>query len=366
MLEMDTAFPTFRRLLSFRNPFPNFLPRRTSRSQQRSLLRLILTATEKDIILSQLLDRWAKDESGVQRQRLHRLALLLHNGAALPDAVEEVRGVLGDEDVLGIRFGTQSGTLAASIRERLEQSDPALGYGSLPTRHLIMYLCLLGTVASAIITFWEIKIVPALNDIFREFDVGSPPKALIWSTAIANAVASYWYVIAAAVFAIWLLLFSRWPGRPIRLQITSRLFRPMRDLRIAEVLQKLSVATRAGRPLEGALSTLARYHFDPMLRHQLLFIRNELEQGANIWQSMGNVGLLNPQEVRVLESSERVGNRPWVLNQLAQLKKRRTTQRLANWSQLALPLVIILLGGFVLLQALSMFQSLLHIVYSLL
>jgi type II secretory pathway component PulF len=140
----------------------------------------------------------------------------------------------------------------------------------------------------------------------------------------------------------------------------------MRDLRIADVLQKLGVAIRAGRPLEGALSTLARYHFDPVLRHQLLFIRNELEQGANIWQSMRNVGLLNPQEMRVLESSERVGNRPWVLNQLAQLKKRRTTRRLANWSQLALPLVIILLGGFVLLQALSMFQSLFRIVYSLL
>jgi MSHA biogenesis protein MshG len=362
---MDTAFPTFRRLLSFQNPFPNLWPRGTSRTQQRSLLRLILTATEKDINLGRLVNRWAEDESGVQRQRLRRLALLLHDGAALPDAVEEVRGVLGDEDVLAIRFGAQSGTLAASIRDRLEQSDFALGSRSLPTRHLIMYLCLLGIVASIVITFWEIKIVPALNQIFQEFDIGSPPKALVWSTAIANAVTRYWYVAVAAVFAVWLLLFSRRLGRPIRLQITGRLFRPMRDLRIADVLQKLSVATRAGRPLEGALSTLARYHFDPVLRHQLLFIRNELEQGANIWHSMGNVGLLNPQEVRVLESSERVGNRPWVLNQLAQLKKRRTTQRVANWSQVVLPLIIVLLGGFVLLQALSMFQSLLQLVYSL-
>src|SRR3954471_5437768 len=112
---MDTAFPTFRRLLSFRNPFPNLLPRRTTRAQQRSLLRLILTATEKDIVLSRLLEQWGKDEMGVQRRRLHQLAFLLHEGTALPEAVEEVRGVLGDEDVLAIRFGSQSGTLAASI-----------------------------------------------------------------------------------------------------------------------------------------------------------------------------------------------------------------------------------------------------------
>jgi type II secretory pathway component PulF len=110
---------------------------------------------------------------------------------------------------------------------------------------------------------------------------------------------------------------------------------------------------------------LARYHFDPGLRNQLLFLRNEMEQGAEVWQSMAKLGLLSGPEVRALETAERVGNRPWVLNQLALLKKRRTMRRLAHWSEVVLPLVIVLMGGFVLFQALGVFRSLIDLVFSL-
>lgn len=362
---MDTMFPTFRRLIGTRWPFTAYWPRRTTGAQQRSLLRLIVTATEENLPLSELIEAWAADESGAQSKRLHRLAKLLRDGTRLPDAIEEVRGVLGDEDILAIRFGTQSGTLAATIRDTLDQPEPAFVYGSSRLRKSFVYLCVLTVVAIVIVTFLMIKIIPALRQIFREFDV-STPASLEWSVYLANIVADYWYLFVLAIVALWLLVFSSGPGRRLRLSISSRLFRPLRELRMAGVLQKLSVATQAGRPIPGALSTLARYHFDPALRHQLLIVRNEMEHGAEIWPSMGKLGLLSPPEVRVLETAERVGNRPWVLNQLALVKKRRTMRRFAHWSELALPAVTILVGGFVLLQALSVFESLIHILYSLL
>jgi type II secretory pathway component PulF len=362
---MDTLFPTFQRLFGTLMPFTPYWPWRATRAQQRSLLRLIATATEQNLPLSRLIDVWAADESGTQQNRLYRLARLLKEGRPLPDAIEEVRGVLGDEDILAIRFGAQSGTLAATIRDTLDQTDPALALGSSRFRKSLVYLGLLTVVAIAVVTFLMIKIIPALRQIFREFDI-SAPISLEWSVSLADTVADYWYLFALAVIALWFLVFSSGLGRRLRLSISSRLFRPLREMRIASVLQKLSVASRAGRPIAGALSTLARYHFDPTLRHQLLIVRNEMEHGAEIWQSMGKLGLLSPPEVRALDTAERVGNRPWVLNQLALLKKRSTERRLANWSELALPVIVILLGAFVLLQALSVFESLIHIVYSLL
>jgi type IV pilus assembly protein PilC len=362
---MVTMFPTFRRLTGIRAPFAPFWPWRTTRAQQQSLLRLIVAATEEDLPLSRLIDAWANDESGMQSNRLRRLAALLRDGTPLPEAIEEVRGVLGDEDVLAIRFGIQSGTLAATIRDTLDQPEAALGYGSPRFRKSIVYLCVVAVVAFAIVTFLMIKIVPDLRKIFQEFGI-SPPASLEWSVYLANMVADYWYLFVLAIIALWLLTLSSGPGRQLRLRMYSRLFRPLRELRMADVLQKLSVATQAGRPMAGALSTLARYHFDPTLRHQLLVVRNEMEQGADIWQSMGELGLLSVPEVRALETAERVGNRPWLLHQLAQVKKRRTARRFAHWSELALPIIIIALGAFVLLQALSVFESLLQIVYSLL
>src|SRR5262249_39642232 len=155
------------------------------------------------------------------------------------------------------------------------------------------------------------------------------------------------------------LTISSGVGRRWRRALLGRMFSPLRELRVADLLRKLSVTSRAGRPLAGAVSTLARYHFDPAIRHKLLVVRNDVEHGAEIWQSMGHMGLLTPPEVHLLETSERVGNRSWVLEQLAQLKRRSNVRRLGRWTELAVPLVVLVVGGFVLLQALSVFDSLL-------
>jgi type II secretory pathway component PulF len=145
----------------------------------------------------------------------------------------------------------------------------------------------------------------------------------------------------------------------------GRLFRSQRDIRSADVLRKLGVTTRAGRPVAGAMSTLARYHFDPITRHQLLFARNEIEQGADVWKSMATAGLLTPPEMRLLHTAERVGNRVWVLNQIAQAKSRRTARRAERWAKLALPLLVLTLGSVVLVQALTVFLPLTQLIYAL-
>lgn len=368
---MDTFFPTFRR---WGSNFPAgavirvFRRRGPVRAQQRSLLRLILAAHEEKLTLGQLgelVAAWSEDESGRQSFRLLRLAELLQAGTPLPNAIEQVRDILSDEDVLAIRFGFQSGTLSATIRDQLDQPVSPFEYGSLRVRNLFPYLTIVLIVSSFIVTFFMIKIVPVLRQIFAEFDIQAP-SSLAWNASVSSVVANYWFVFALGLLGLWLVVFMPWPGRRVRLWFTSNFFRPARDLRFASVLQNLSVAAKAGRPISGALSTLARYHFDPVLRNQLLFIRNELDHGASVWHSMGAVGLLSDPEMRALESSERVGDRVWVLQQLAQLKRRRTRWRFARWAELALPAIVLILGAFVLLQALSMFQGLLSIVYSLL
>jgi type II secretory pathway component PulF len=66
-----------------------------------------------------------------------------------------------------------------------------------------------------------------------------------------------------------------------------------------------------------------------------------------------------------MATADRVGNRPWVLRQLAQLKKRRTMRRFAHWSELALPAIILMIGAFVLFQALGVFTCLADLIEAL-
>jgi type II secretory pathway component PulF len=343
-----TTFPTFRRWLRSAWPW------RTTSAQRQSLLRLIAVAVEENLALRPLLEAWAEDERGIQRRRLRTLAQMLKTGTPLPDAVEAIPGVLSDEDVLAIRFGAQSGTLAATVRQTLENMpSPAVSRPS-RFRSAFDYFVAVVLIGSVIVTFIQIKIAPKLNLIIRDYRM-QPPVIVQWSWTIFDTLGSYWYLVALALFAFLWLTFSPRPGRLLRRTFLGRLLFPLRELRAADVLQQLGLATAAGRPITGALSTLARFHFDPTVRHKLLFVRNEVEQGADVWQSMATAGLVTQPEVRVLQSAEQIGNRPWALHQLAMGKKRRTSRRLDRLSEFVLPVLVIALGAFVLFQALAIF-----------
>jgi type II secretory pathway component PulF len=364
---MDSWFPTFQRLAQVRVelPLPTLTPLRSTAGQRRSLLRLIAIAMEENLPLAPLIEQWAADERGRQRYRLRRLAKLLQGGRSLSDAVEEIPGVLSDEEVLAIRFDAQSGTRTAAIRAMLAESPLDSASPRARARQILVYFCTVVPIAFVIITFLQLRIFPVFQKMLAEF--GMPqPEVIGWSIRLSNTLLSYWWLVGMVIFFVLWTSFSTRAGRFVRYSIMNRLIQPLRELHAAEVLQKLAVALQAGRPIPGALSTLARYHFDPAVRHQLLFVRNEVEQGEDVWRSLGTVGLLAPADVRLLEAAERVGNRPWALAQVVGVKRRRTLRWLETISELLLPVLVLLMGAFVMFQSLTIFQPLVTLIEGLL
>jgi len=364
---MDTWFPTFRKLAGVRPGLPTWFspwPLYSTQGQQQSLLRLIAVATEENLPLIPLLEAWAADERGVQRLRLLRLIDLLKIGAPLPEAIDEIPGLLRDEDLLAIRFDAQMGTRTAAVRERLEEFEPAPTKPGPRIRNAMIYFCVVLGILVLLVTFNQLKIVPVLERMLTEFHI-EQPDVLQWSKQLARTVANTWWLWALALVAVLWPMFSTRTGRFLRHTIFAPLFRPWRELYSAGVLQTLGIAMNAGRPIPGALSTLARYHFDPHIRHKLLFVRNEVELGAEVWQSMSKVGLLAVPEVRLLKAAERVGNRPWALKQLVGNKRRRAVRWLEQAAEFLLPALVVLLGVFVLFQSLTVFGPLTQIIKSL-
>jgi type IV pilus assembly protein PilC len=325
---------------------------------------LIAVGLEENLPLNELIRAWAADERGIQKRRLKQLSKLLDKGVPLANAVESVSGLLREEDVLAIRFDAQSGTRTADLREQLDAPVPSSA-SVFGVRDTMTYAVFVGLIAIFLTTFNMIWIAPQIENILTDFSLPMPAVFLWWGQ-IARFCVRHWYLFALAVCIGIAFYFSAYPGRFIRRSVLGRFVFPLREKSSADVLQKLAVASTAGRPLAGALSTLARYHFDPVLRHKLLFVRNELEQGAELWPSMAAMRLLNLPEERLLETADRVGNRPWVLNQLANVKRRRSTRWAEQLSQLAMPVVVFLFGGVVLFQCLAVFVPLIELVNSLL
>jgi type II secretory pathway component PulF len=355
---VDTHFPTFRRLTELRrSPLLYWGAPYSTDLQRLALLRILAVAIEENLPLVPLLSNWAKDERGRQRQRVLRLVKLLKTGMALPDAVESVPGVLSEEGALALRFDAQSGTRADAARRLIEESSPGSGEHAGRARRPLAYFVVVLCATCLAIAFMQIKILPVIYAIYSDFEI-DVPRIVDQTVEVSRHFIKYWYFYVALVLAIaWLFLSTR-GGRFFRRSLLGRFFSPYRVVRAAGVLQNLASTIKAGRPIPGALSTLARYHFDPNVRRKLLFVRNEVEQGAEVWQSMANVGLLSPAEARVMLTAERVGNRASALSQIARAKRRQTRRRLDRWWQALTPAAVVVLGLIVLVHALTVFVPL--------
>jgi type II secretory pathway component PulF len=358
---MDPWFPTFQRWANREIPLPAVWPRTATTTQRHALLGLIALSIEENLPLVPLLEQWAQDERGFQRRRVRRLARLLKSGRPLAEAVEEIHGILSDDDLLAIRFDAQMGTRTAAVRRLLDDSKRTETTQVNRARRALVYLAFMLPVGLLFISFIQLKIVPVFSKMFQEFSY-EQPAALEWSMAVARGVASFWWLFPLILLAVIWCLLSTQTGRYIRNSILSRTLQPLRELHAADVLQKLGIASSEGRPIPGALSTLARYHFVPDVRHKLLFVRNEVELGAEIWSSMSAVGLLSPPELRLLKTAERVGNRSWVLDQLAAVKQRQTRLRLQRAAQFVLPAIVLLLALLVLFQAVTVLVPLVKLI----
>lgn len=367
---METRFPTFRRLAGGFT-FPTlrpvvaslWWPWRPTFVQQQALLRLIAVALEENLPLPPLLEQWADDETGWQRFRVRRFARLLAAGRPLVDAAEAVPGALREDDVLALRFDAQSGTRTAAIRASLEKPSATVVECWVQFRNLWAYLGTVLPLSLLVILFVQVRITPLLERTFQSYGAAPPP--LVGWLHISDGAA----LTLFGGGALWLLLltwlFGTQAGRRTRWALASRWLRSIHELRSADVLQKLRVAANAGRPLSGALSTLARYHFDPRVRHELLVVRNDLEQGTPVWQSMSAVGLLSPAEANLLTVADDQGSPAVALDQLVDVKRERVARRLQNTGEFLLPAVVLLLAVLVILQACSVFVPLLQVMEGL-
>ena len=332
--------------------------------KQKALLRMLAVAATERLEAAPLVSALAIEHRGPYRWRLRRLARRLTAGTPLADALEQTPGALSDEQTLAVRFGEQSGTLAATLNGLLDGKDQA-------SQRIISRLWQIGTYAAAvtmiflfILTYMIIWIIPKYQIIFRDFELDLP-RVTHQMIDTSSAFVNYWFLVPLMLLPIvWLVILGR-TRRYFRRNISSRLLRPIAQLRSANVLSLLAGNSRSGRPVAGALSTLARYHFDEKIRHKLLFVRNEVEQGSDVWQSMAAAKLISSAEARALDKASSADSRSWTIDRLAALKRGCVERRIDTYISLLQPAVILLMAAAVLFIAVACLSPLFDLTSSL-
>lgn len=335
------CFPTFARILGY------FLP--TSSGQRRALAGLLASAIDEGLDPVPLLDAWARDERGRQRDSVAKLSRLLGAGMTLEQAIARVPGALRPQDATALVVadrlrGDAAGALAV-FDSPAASSDPV----ERDTRWVLGYAFTLFLVSLPLTLFLAVKITPMYQKIFDDFGMAPMAGLSMWR-GVLDFLARFWFVpvlaFAVAALASWLAP-GAWQG--LRRTVGLGGLGVLDEARAADWLAGLDVATRAGKGRDGAVAAIAAGTLDRGLRARL--------GGAG----GGAAAILTPAEVAALEARS-VGGMPWVARALARRHRERVLDRKWLLAELILPSFVMLLGAFVFIQAVGIMEPLVELI----
>jgi type II secretory pathway component PulF len=271
----------------------------------------------------------------------------MEEGVSLVDALEQSPDVLSERAVLALRFASQTGTLSQTYRELLVTERPNHKSNGQHPQSDVIYWVTLAVCILFFACFLMYFISPTLKKIIDEMQTQSP--TIFWSLLwVSNKVSMHFGWLLCALGLLFWTATSMAPRRFLRRYIGAWFARPNSESNSIELMRLLALATEAGRPLAGSLSTLARYHFDGRMRQRLLFARNEVEQGVDGWQSLSDAGLFSSQESKAISEMPSNHARAWTLRELATQKTLLRDQRRFTWRALLQPLVTLFFALIVL------------------
>lgn len=315
-------------------------------AKQKGLLRLIYLAHRQRSTPQPLIANLALEHRGKYRRQLMKLSRRLAEGTPLIDALEQTPDVLSDDTVLAIRFGSQTGTLDQIYPMQCGESSETPNRIRGAITGTVWYCVGMALAIAVTLTFLTVTVLPTYVEMHEEFGI-STPWALGRMIEFDKQIGSYIPALIVITILTVCLMLSAKSRRFVRHTIGSWRFQSPNSVQSIALLRLVSATTKAGRPLAAAISTLARYHFDSQTRNKLLYVRNEMEQGADAWSALAETHLLSDQESKSIGSLS-ADTRSWGMDRLADQKQQWINRRLHNSAQWIRTIAILAFGAIVL------------------
>jgi protein transport protein HofC len=339
-----------------------FLVIRQRATRQDALLAILALAAEKRIPLAPAVLAFADQYRGTSRMRLIDLAAHLNAGTRLTAALEQARKLVARDAVLLCGVGELTDSTPRALRmaasTRLAQFPVWTAISGRFT-YIITLLCFLQAIAGFMFYF----IVPKFEAILKDFGLPMPAITRM-SIEFSHFLVKYFFpvtgpLLAAELGFLFFLPFSFLSWGHYDIPLFDRMLRRRHS---ALMLRALGLFVDAGKPISQGLSTLAKHYPTRWVRRRLTNADLDAQHGADWIEAMLHQELIRPADGEVLRAATAAGNLGWALQELAESGERRLAIRFQAVLQTVFPLLVVLLGFFVMWMALTYFTPLVLVI----
>ena len=225
-------------------------------------------------------------------------------------------------------------------------------------RAALAYPMVLTVFSLAIVSLMLVYVVPQVTPVFVDSGVELPRLTRVLIAVSDFARAWGWLALLAAAAGCGLLARAlRLPAARLqlhRLLLRTPLFGALsRELNSARLMQSLSTLTDAGVSVWESLRVAARMLTNLPMRQATMDAAREVSEGKPAAEALDRHGLFPPLCIQLIASGEASGELHQLLGRAAETQERELSARINTLTSLLQPVLIMLVGGFVLLIVLS-------------
>lgn len=272
----------------------------------------------------------------------------LEEGLSFSSSLSKYPEVFDELFVNVVRSGETTGNLEL-VLDRLSQKLDAEQSMSSKLFSALIYPIFIVVALIAVGWLLMVKIIPQIEDVFRESDVPLPwaTKALI---AVSHFLIGYWWilailVIAAAVFVKYYL--SSESGRDFysRVQISIPGFRKVTsDIYMARFCRTIEMLFESGVPMIEAINTTANVMINGYYKKSLRRIAKNVQKGISFSAELSKDPLFPPLVSQMLAVGEQTGKSGEVMEKLARFYEGEADNAVKGVYSLVEPLAMVIVG----------------------
>ena len=229
----------------------------------------------------------------------------------------------------------------------------------------VTYPALMGFISVSVVLGLFIGVIPRISTMFDSFGATLPLITRIM-LGISNILQAYWWLIPiVGVIVIWGgRKYIQTPKGKKNLHIAllklPLLGNLLRMIAISRFTRTLATLLRSGVPLASALPIARNVIGNVILEEAIDQANNNIIKGQSLSEPLAKSGHFPPLMVRMIAVGERTGEIEELLFEASAVYDQRVDSQLSSLTSILEPLLIVVLGGFVVLVAISILLPMLN------